>query len=70
MTEDETRESIARFLEHYGRCEFGSLLGALTPFEVATYAASWVRNRLDVKWAEELAANTPERAAQPEGVTR
>ncbi len=58
MTEDETRESLARYFEHLSRCEFGLIKG-FTDREIYDYVASWVRNRLDVKWAAEIAANTP-----------
>jgi len=48
------RESIARYLEHIAQQDIGTLIDGLTPREVAQFAASWVRNELDVKWAAEV----------------
>ena len=53
------RESIARYLEHIAQQDIGTLIDGLTPREVAQFAASWVRNELDVKWAAEVLENEP-----------
>jgi hypothetical protein len=60
-TEDLVRESIARYLEHCSRTDIGaiSLDGLFDTKQMMGVCASWVRNRLDVKWAAEMAANTP-----------
>lgn len=50
---DETRESIARYFEHLAKQEIGSLIDGFTARETMAFAAEWVRNRLDEKWAAE-----------------
>jgi hypothetical protein len=57
MSDD--RESIASYFEHVAACQFGSMIDAFTPREVMTFAAAWVRNRVDVKHHAAVAANTP-----------
>lgn len=52
------RESIARYFEHLAHQDIGTLIDAFTPREALAFAASWVRNELDVKWADEVRATT------------
>ena len=58
-----TRESIARYLDHCASVEIGaiSLDGLFDTRQMMSVCASWVRNRLDVKWAEETAKSAPTR---------
>ena len=52
------REQIALYFEHLARSPIGciDLRGESMPY-VWGCVASWVRNRLDVKWAEEMRAS-------------
>lgn len=45
------RESIARDLEHVADVQVGSLLSEHSRVVVG-WCSSWIRNRLDVKWAQ------------------
>lgn len=56
---DAARESIAAYLEHISTVEIGRLClnGLFTADQMPKVCANWVRNRLDEKWAAEVAAN-------------
>ena len=52
MTE---RESIAAYFDHLSRVEVGVIdLTGMPARELYEMVASWVRNRVDEKWAEEV----------------
>ena len=55
MTTDEkdARASIVRYLRHIASVEVGSMLSPQGR-EIVDWCASWVENRLDEKWAEEM----------------
>lgn len=52
MTAGETREQIAAYLEHVSNVQVGNIL-AEPSRQIVEWVASWVRNRLDEKWAKE-----------------
>lgn len=58
---DTTRESISRYLEHIGKVDIGAIrLGAVfTADEIPAVIASWIRNRVDEKWAAEVLMSSP-----------
>ncbi len=55
MSCEAERESIAAYLDHVSTVEVGSVLGPEAR-QVVAFCASWVRNRLDEKWHQDMAA--------------
>lgn len=64
MTAEETRESIASYLEMVAKTEVGSLLNEKER-ELVDFCAAWVRNELDLKSRGDRAA---ERSAENAGL--
>jgi hypothetical protein len=50
------RESVARYFEALARVEIGMIDFGLPARELYAMVASWVRNRLDERWAAEVSA--------------
>lgn len=66
---DATRESIARYFEHMEIQEIDTMLSPDTRWWFGR-AGSWVRNRLDEKWAAEVEQHTPHAPAQDGGTEK
>lgn len=58
---DETRDSIARYLERVARTEVGTVLGKHER-EIVGFCAAWVRNELDLE-PSQRSAKEPDSAA-------
>lgn len=55
------REGIARYFDHLAIVRIGVVdLGGMPAREMYSCVASWVRNRLDEKWAEKVRSNEGE----------
>lgn len=57
--QESVRAQIADYLEHCSKVEVGTILNA-SGREIVEWCSSWVRNKLDEKWREEMRNNQPE----------